>query len=93
MRCDESIEKRAEVEKAIIEKRPIHGIYLICNTAGRKTEIMSMTEAFKKINVPLQLKVIGAAKGKDAAMVLLAQMYITWLKFHDTLDGFTDIIG
>ncbi|MBQ9518283.1 MAG: hypothetical protein IJR59_00110 [Firmicutes bacterium] len=93
MRWDESITKRAEVEKAIVEKRAIRGIYLICNTKDKKTEIMSMSEAFKKINVPLQLRVIGAAKGKDAAYTLLAQMCAAWLESHGSLDGFADIIG
>ena len=93
MRWDESISERAAVEKAIAKKRPIHGIYLICNTKFGKTEIMSMSEAFKKINVPLNLRVIGAAKGKDAAYALLAEMCAAWLKIHGTLDGFADIIG
>ncbi len=93
MRWDESITKRAEIEKAISEKRAVRGIYLICNTKFGKTEVMSMSEAFKQINVPLGLRVIGAAKGKDAAYALLAEMCAAWLKIHGTLDGFADIIG
>ena len=93
MKWDESIKEPAVIEKAIVEKKPIRGIYLICNTDGRKTEIMSMSEAFKKLNSRLGLKVIGAAKGKYEAFALLADMYKIWLERNGTLDGFADIIG
>lgn len=93
MKWDESIKDPAAVEKAIIEKKPICGIYLICNTKKRKTMIMSMSEAFKKLNAPLEIKVIGAAKGKNEAFMLLADMYAVWLKSHDTVEGFVDSIG
>ena len=77
MRWDEELnspEKISEIIDKIRAKNPPLNIYLICQR-GERTEIISCRQAVKDVNKPNELRVIGAAKGRDRAFEMLAEMY------------------
>ncbi|MBR6400333.1 MAG: hypothetical protein IKS17_03810 [Firmicutes bacterium] len=84
---DESIHDRKAVEQALKKGKRIHGLYLICITKDGKMEIMSAAEAFKPACAALELKIIGAASGKENAVDALARIYRDYLEEHGTIDG------